>query len=111
MEYLNAAANILSGSYTTILTAGASNKLLIKSVHLTNYTSSNAEITMQWVDSSDSNKAYFLAKDVVVPNASSFQAIDGTLILNNSDSLKAQTSVSGSINATISYVEISNTEG
>ncbi len=111
MEYLNAGANITSGSFTTVLTSGATDKCLIKSVHLTNITSSNAEVTMTWVDSSDSNAEYHLASSVVVPNASSFQAIDGTLVLDNNDSLKITTSVSGSINATISYVQILNSEG
>ncbi len=111
MEYLNAGADIASGSFTTVLTAGATDKCLIKSVHLTNVTGSNAEVTMTWVDSSASNTEIYLAKDVVVPNASSFQAIDGTLVLDNSDSLKITTSVSGSINATVSYVQISNSEG
>ncbi len=111
MEYLNAGKDIASGSYTTVLTSGATDKCLIKSVHLTNYTSSNAEVTMTWVDSSDSNVEYYLASGVVVPNASSFQAIDGTLVLDNNDSLKITTSVSGSISATVSYVQITNSEG
>jgi len=111
MEYLNKGHEIHSGSFSTILTAGASNKLLLKTIHLTNFTSSNAQVTLKWVDSSDSNKEYFLAKSVVVPLGSSFQAIDGTFVLDNSDSLKAQTDISGSIQASISYMQITNDEG
>ena len=111
MEYLNAGHEISSGSFSTIITAGGSNKLLLKTIHLTNFTSSNAQVQLKWVDSSDSNREYFLAKDVVVPLASSFQAIDGTLVLDNGDSLKATTNVSGSIQATISYMQITNDEG
>ena len=40
-----------------------------------------------------------------------FQAIDGTLVLDNGDSLKAITDISGSVQATISYMQISNNEG
>tara|TARA_Y100001937_G_C7023738_1_gene286726 strand:- start:82 stop:417 length:336 start_codon:yes stop_codon:yes gene_type:complete len=111
MEYLNKGHEIHSGSFSTILTAGGSNKLLLKTVHLTNFTSSNAQVELKWVDSSDSNREYFLARDVVIPNASSFQAIDGTFVLDNNDSLKARTDISGSVQASVSYLQISNDEG
>jgi len=111
MEYLNKGHEINSGSFSTIITAGGSNKLLLKSIHLTNITGSNSQVTLKWVASSDSNAAYFLAKDVVVPNASSFQAIDGTFVLDNGDSLKAFTSITRSIHASVSYMEITNSEG
>ena len=111
MEYLNKGHEIFSGSFSTIITAGGSNKLLLKTIHLTNFTSSNAQVQLKWVDSSDSNTEYFLAKDVVIPNGSSFQAIDGTMVLDNGDSLKAITDISGSVQATISYMQITNNEG
>lgn len=108
MEYLNSGANLTSGSFDTLLTAGATDKLLIKSIHFTNITGSNSDISMKWVDNSNGNAEYFLAKDIVIPNASSFQAIDGTLVLDNNDSLQATTTVSGSINVTISYATVPN---
>jgi hypothetical protein len=108
MEYLNTGTNLLSGSFSTLVTASASDKLLIKSIHCTNITGSNAEVTIKWVDSSNSNSEYFLSKDVVIPNASSFQPIDGTLVLDSNDSLLATTSISGSINTTVSYVSVPN---
>tara|TARA_B100000900_G_scaffold334716_1_gene296099 strand:- start:810 stop:1145 length:336 start_codon:yes stop_codon:yes gene_type:complete len=111
MEYLNKGHEIHSGSFSTILTAGGTDKLLLKTVHLTNFTSSNAQVELKWVDSSDSNREYFLARDVVIPNASSFQAIDGTFVLDNNDSLKARTDISGSVQASVSYLQISNDEG
>ena len=111
MEYLNKGHEIFSGSFSTILTAGGTDKLLLKTVHLTNFTSSNAQVELKWVDSSDSNNEYYLARDVVIPNASSFQAIDGTFVLDNNDSLKARTDISGSVQASVSYLQISNDEG
>jgi len=111
MEYLNKGIEIHSGSANTIITAGGSDKLLIKTIHLTNFTSSNAQITLQWTDSSDSNAPYYIAKDVVIPNGSSFQAIDGTLVLDNGDSLKGETDISGSVQCTLSYIQITNDEG
>ena len=111
MEYLNKGIYITSQSAATVLTAGSGKKLLLKTVHITNITSSNAQVTLKWTDSSDSNKQYFLAKDVVVPNASSFQAIDGTMVLDNNDILTAQSDLSGSLQVTVSYMEIDNSEG
>ncbi len=111
MEYLNKGHEINSGSFSTIITAGGSDKLLLKTIHLTNITSSNAQVTLKWVDSSDSNTEYFLARDVVIPNASSFQAIDGTFVLDNGDSLKAFTDITHSVQASVSYMQITNDEG
>ena len=106
MEYLNKGIYITSASAATVLTAGSGKKLLLKTVHITNITSSNAQVTLKWTDSSDSNKEYFLARDVVVPNGSSFQAIDGTFVLEPGDVLTAQQDLSGSLQATVSYMEI-----
>ena len=114
MEYLNAGLEIWSGSYSTAVTASATTKLLIKTIHLTNVTTSNAQVTMHWLDSDSplaSEATFSLAKDVVVPNASSFQALDGTFVLDNNDSLQMKTDISGSVHATISFVRITNDEG
>ena len=111
MEYLNKGIYITSASAATVLTAGSGKKLLLKTVHITNITSSNAQVTLKWTDSSDSNKEYFLARDVVVPNGSSFQAIDGTMVLEQNDSLTAQSDLSGSLQVTVSYLEIEDSEG
>ena len=110
MEYLNKGVYITSASAATVLTAGASKKLLLKTIHVTNITSSNAQVTLKWSDNTDS-KQYFLAKDVVVPLASSFQAIDGTMVLEQNDSLTAQSDLSGSLQVTVSYLEIEDSEG
>tara|TARA_Y100000389_G_C17430378_1_gene502208 strand:- start:1366 stop:1698 length:333 start_codon:yes stop_codon:yes gene_type:complete len=110
MEYLNAGIEIFSGSYSTVVTASSATKLLIKTVHLTNVTTSNAQVTMNWLDA-DSAATFSLAKDVVVPIGSSFQALDGTFVLDNDDKLQMQTDLSGSVHATISFVRITNSEG
>jgi hypothetical protein len=110
MEYLNTGAHVASGSFTTLLTAGASTKLLIKTIHATNVTSSDANLDITWTDNS-AGQTYYLGKTIVIPQASAFQALDGTFTLDNSDTLQATTSISGSIDISISYMEISNTEG
>ena len=111
MEYLITGSYVESGSFSNLLTSGGSNKLLLKGIHCTNVATASAQITLKWVDSSDSNKEYFIAKDVVIPNASSFQAIDSTFVLDNGDSLKAEANISNSIQASVSYMQITNSEG
>tara|TARA_Y100000389_G_C17302272_1_gene433579 strand:- start:366 stop:710 length:345 start_codon:yes stop_codon:yes gene_type:complete len=114
MEYLNAGIEIWSGSYSTVVTASATTKLLIKTIHLTNVTTSNAQVTMHWLDTDSpllSQATFSLAKDVVVPIASSFQALDGTFVLDNNDKLEMQTDISGSVHATISFVRLASDEG
>ena len=110
MEYLSLGAHVASGSFTTLLTAGASTKLLVKTVHATNVTSSDSTIDITWTDNS-SGGTYYLGKTLVIPQAAAVQALDGTFVLDNSDTLQATTSVSGSIDITVSYMEITNAEG
>lgn len=110
MEYLSKGAHIASGSFTTLITASASTKLLVKTVHATNVTSSNSTIDVTWTDNS-SGGTYYLGKTLLIPSAAALQALDGTFVLDNSDTLQATTSVSGSIDVTVSYMEITNAEG
>ena len=48
---------------------------------------------------------------LTIPQASSFQALDGTFILDNLDSLQASCGDANAIDLSISYMEITNTEG
>ena len=105
MKYLNKGVWVPSASKGPVLIAGTGKKLLLKTVHVTNVTSSNAQITLDWDDDSE-NELYTVAKDVVIPVASSFQAIDGTFILEPNDRLSAQSDLSGSLHITVSYMEI-----
>jgi len=109
MEYLNKGSN-LTNTNTNIITAGTSNKLLIKTIHATNVSTSSTNIYISWNDDSES-QSYSLAYNINLPEASSFQALDGTFVLDNNDSISAYSDNNNSVDLTISYVEISNTEG
>jgi hypothetical protein len=111
MEYLNAGATISSG-YTTVLSATTGNKLLVKTVHATNIFSGDTSIYVRWHDNSDSNNSYHLSYNVTVPQTSSYQALDGTFVLNENDYIQASTEGdANSIDLTISYIEITTSEG
>lgn len=109
MEYLNKGSK-LTTSNTTVLTAGNDNKLLIKTIHATNIYSANTNTYISWTDSSE-GQSYSLAYNINLPEASSFQALDGTFVLDNNDSISAYSTNGSSVDLTISYIEISNTEG
>lgn len=110
MEYLNAGASISSG-YTTVLSATTNTKLLVKTTHATNVFSGDTSFYLRWYDNSASS-FYNLSYNVTVPQSSSYQALDGTFVLDNDDYLQASTESDGAaIDLTISYLEITNTEG
>jgi hypothetical protein len=113
MEYLNAGSTISSG-YTTVLSATTGNKFLVKTVHATNIFSGNTDTSLflRWHDNSDSNNSYHLAYNVTIPAASSFQALDGTFVLDTGDYLQASTEGdANAIDLSISYMEITTSEG
>lgn len=109
MEYLNEGKH-LTTSDTTIITSGASTKLLIKTIHATNITSSETTLSIYWTDNS-SGENFYLGKDLILPESSSFQALDGTLALDNLDSLVASCGDVDAVDLTVSYMLIDNSEG
>ena len=110
MEYLNAGATI-SSTYSTVLSATTNTKLLVKTVHATNTFSGDTSIYIRWYDSSEAT-TYSLSYNTTIPQTASYQALDGTFVLDNDDYLEAQTDGDvDSIDLTISYLEITNTEG
>jgi hypothetical protein len=114
MEYLNKGVTITSG-YTTVLSATTGNKLLVKTVHATNVWSGNTDTSLylRWHDNSDSNSGYYLSYNITVPAASSYQALDGTFVLEENDYIQASTESvdANTIDLSISYLEITTSEG
>tara|TARA_Y100000389_G_scaffold188228_1_gene210563 strand:+ start:1098 stop:1433 length:336 start_codon:yes stop_codon:yes gene_type:complete len=111
MEYLNAGSTITS-SYGTVLSATTGTKILVKTIHATNTFSGDTSLYLRWHDNSDSNNSYQLSYGVIVPQISSFQALDGTFVLDTGDYIQASTeSDTDAIDLTISYLEITTSEG
>ncbi len=109
MEYLNTGSHLSTGS-TTVLSASTTTKYLIKTIHATNVFSADTSLNLSWVDNS-SSQTYYLGYDIVIPQASSFQALDGTFTMNNLDSIQASCGNVDAIDLSISYIEINNSEG
>lgn len=109
MEYLNAGAK-LGTAYTSTLSAGTGTKYLVKTVHACNTFSADTSFHLQWNDNSIGS-AYTISHNITIPTASSFQALDGTFVLDNLDDLQAKCGTADAVDLTISYLEITNSEG
>ena len=109
MEYLNTGDNLGTG-YTTTLSATTTTKLLVKTIHACNTFSGDTSFYLQWYDSSAAT-TYTMSHNITIPDASSYQALDGTFVLDNDDYLTAKCNGAGDVDLTISYMEITNGEG
>jgi hypothetical protein len=109
MEYLNIGSHLVTGN-TTTLSATSTTKYLVKTIHATNVYSADTSFNLSWVDNSAA-QTYYMSYNVTVPQASSFQALDGTFILDNLDSIQASCGDANAIDLSISYMEITNSEG
>jgi len=109
MEYLNSGSNLGTG-YTTTLSATSTTKLLVKTAHACNTFSADTSFHLQWYDSSAAS-TYTISHNITIPQASSFQALDGTFVLDNNDYLQAKCGDDTAIDLSLSYVEINNSEG
>ena len=109
MEYRNKAINV-GTSFTTGLSATTSQKFLVKTIHASNLFSGATSIDVRWYDSSEST-SYYLAYDISVPNASSFQLLDGTFVLEPFDYIEAKCGDANALDITFSYLEITDSEG
>jgi hypothetical protein len=109
MDYLNTGSNLGTG-YTVSLSATTTTKMLVKTIHACNIFSADTTFDLQWYDDS-AGSAYNLAYNVTIPQGASFQALDGTFVLDNSDYIQAKTGDGSAIDLSISYMEVTNGEG
>jgi hypothetical protein len=109
MEYLNAGANLGTG-YTSVVSAATTTKYLVKTIHATNVFSADTSFHCRWNDDSTTGTT-FLAFNVTIPQSASFQALDGTFVLDNLDDIEAKCGNAAAVDLTISYLEITNAEG
>ena len=93
-------------SETTLLTAGANNSIIIKSIRATNNTSNTPTLSMDVLDSSASTEFTILNTQSLSANTST-EILSVPLVLESSDALKATVSSTDSVHITISYLDIS----
>jgi hypothetical protein len=65
------------------------------------------DVSVQWLDASNSNLATNLATGIAVPAKSALGCIDGKLVLEAGDKLQALASYTGKLALTVSVLEIS----
>ena len=93
---------IKSGSFTTLLTSNSDDAVVgirFSNLHSGSVTV-DAKITRSAVD-------YHLIKEAPIPSGGSLELIDGgsKVVMMNGDTLKAQASLTGSVDAIVSYID------
>tara|TARA_R110002020_G_scaffold170462_1_gene360128 strand:+ start:3072 stop:3401 length:330 start_codon:yes stop_codon:yes gene_type:complete len=91
---------------TSLLTSGSKEVLIVKSIRITNNTGNTPTISMDVLDSSQSNAEFTILKTQSLTANSSVEILTVPLVLENSDILKATISSSDSIHIGISYLNI-----
>tara|TARA_R100000908_G_C3715733_1_gene120544 strand:- start:247 stop:576 length:330 start_codon:yes stop_codon:yes gene_type:complete len=91
---------------TPLLTSGSKEVLIVKSIRITNNTGNTPTISMDVLDSSQSNAEFTILKTQSLSANSSVEILTVPLVLENSDILKATVSSSDSIHIGISYLNI-----
>ncbi|BAQ88786.1 hypothetical protein [uncultured Mediterranean phage uvMED] len=91
---------------TPLLTSGSKEVLIVKSIRITNNTGNTPTISMDVLDSSQSNTEFTILKTQSLSANSSVEILTVPLVLENSDILKATVSSSDSIHIGISYLNI-----
>ncbi len=91
---------------TSLLTSGSKEVLIVKSIRITNNTGNTPTISMDILDSSQSNAEFTILKTQSLTANSSVEILTVPLVLENSDILKATVSSSDSIHIGISYLNI-----
>lgn len=91
---------------TPLLTSGSKEVLIVKSIRITNNTGNTPTISMDVLDSSQSNAEFTILKTQSLSANSSVEILTVPLVLENSDILKATISSSDSIHIGISYLNI-----
>nr|BAR19099.1 hypothetical protein [uncultured Mediterranean phage uvMED] len=91
---------------TPLLTSGSKEVLIVKSIRITNNTGNTPTISMDVLDSSQSNTEFTILKSQSLSANNSVEILTVPLVLENLDILKATVSSSDSIHIGISYLNI-----
>jgi len=103
--YKLTATEINATGSTILYTTPAATTTIVKSLYLTNMTTSSIGLDVV-VQKSGSAVNYFLIPSASIPIQTTFQPISDTLVLQNGDSIRIGNSVVSSSDALLSYMEI-----
>ena len=97
---------IASASETTLITSGTNETIIIKSIRVTNNTANTPTISMDVLDSSQSNTEFTILNTQSLAANTSVEILTVPLVLEKSDALKATISSTDSIHIGISFLSI-----
>ena len=95
-------------SAEVVYTCPAATTAIVLTIQITNIDGVNeADASVSWIDSSDSNAETYLIKAVPVPAGSALGMLSGKLVLEAGDSIKALASADSDLVISGSVLEIS----
>ena len=96
----------LTTTNTTLLTVPASTTRYITQVQVCNVDGTNdADVTISWTDSSDSDTEYRLAYQITVAAKDSRTMLAGSFAMNAGDTLKGLSSADGDLEVVVTYYD------
>ena len=93
---------IMSGSFTNLLSSNSDDAVI--GIRFSNLHSGSVTVDAKITRGS---KDYHLIKEAPIPSGGSLELIDGgsKVVMMNGDTLKAQASMTGSVDAIVSYID------
>ena len=104
--YTNYNAVLSTSALTTLYTVPSETTAIIKSIRLTNNTANTPTISMDVLDSSQSNTEFTILNTQSLAANTSVEILTVPLVLEKSDALKATISSTDSIHIGISFLSI-----
>ena len=104
-NYKVSGKSLATTAQTAILTAGAAETFIIRSIRVTNLTSNTPTITLDVTDTSATATYQYLRTQSLSANTT-LEVINKPLVLESSDVLKATMSSTDSVNIVITYLNI-----
>ena len=96
-----------SGSPDTLYTVPSSTTTIVLSLNLCNKNAASRTVTVSWTDGSDTDASTALLNEVAIPGDTTLEVLSGQkIVLMATDALKVVASAGTSIDATLSYMEI-----
>jgi hypothetical protein len=104
--FKNAKAKI-QATNTTVYTVPSATTAIVLQAQVANVSATSEEVTVFWEDTSDSSAVTRFVKDLVVPAGVAVGVLDGKLVLEAGDIIKAIGEDNDDAEITVSVLEIS----
>jgi hypothetical protein len=105
--FKNAKKKIQTTAGTAVYTCPSATIAIIIGCQVSNVSTTDEEVEVFWIDSSDSNAVTRLVKDVIIPSQAALAPIAGKLVLEAGDSINATGETNDDAEIVVSVLEIS----